>query len=197
MKQATLHLHLTRFDPFSQCLKIPDIVREENERIQAQHVAKKRNYMAAVNPMKSATCDDLLFPSKNQISLAYSGNVHDQTSNVDGVAGSLQPAVFHGNTLDEFQALSVFGKLMCRRLEAKRNIFEASTCLVEAVYKNNSVLAQMFTDALMPLCSTAASVDLNFEALLADAIKRGCSLSIINNVNQLWLKTQKKRNTKH
>ena len=54
----------------------------------------------------------------------------------------------------------------------------------------------MFTDALMPLCSSAASV-LDFEALLADAIKRGCSLSIINNVNQLWLKqnnSQKKQN---
>ena len=80
-----------------------------------------------------------------------------------------------------------------RKMDAKRNTFEASTCLVEAVHKNNSVLAQMFTDALMPLCSTAASVDLNFEALLADAIKRGCSLSIINNINRLWLKTQQNR----
>ena len=172
---------------FSQGITIPDDVKEENERIKLKDVAEKSKHMHVVHPVKKAT----------QATSAYSSTVHEQTEDVDDAIAAVQQITFQNDDLtDETQIFSVLANFTTRKLEARRNIFDASTCLVEAVYKNNSVLAQMFTDALMPLCSSAASGDLDFEALLADAIKRGCSLSIINNVNQLWLKTQKKRKAK-
>ena len=181
---------------FSQKLKTTDDVQEATKRNKTQEIANEWKRVANVHPISKVTRDELWLPAEGQESLASPKNVHDQFGSVDDITGALGQKVVHGDALDESQVLSVFGSFIIRKREARRNFFEASTCLVEAVYKNNSVLAQMFTDALMPLCSSAASCDLDFEALLADAIKRGCSLSIINNVNQLWLKTQKKRKAK-
>ena len=176
--------------------KLADDVKELSRRIQSHQDAKKRQYMDDVHPVKRATSTQHQ-PGHTSPSSGNDQNAHGDDIAGDGdITGAGQPEVFHGDALDETRVLSAFGKFMVRKIEARRNIFEASTCLVEAVYKNNSVLAQMFTDALMPLCSSATYGDLDFEALLADAIKRGCSLSIINNINQLWLKTQKKRNDK-
>ena len=188
---------------FSQTSKVPEGIQELNQRIKSQQDDKKRQYMDGVHPVKKAIGKTLSPSTQNQPGQASSSSRnHHQTPGEDDVTDDddstcvEQPEVIHGAVLDETRVLSVFGRFMVRKIEARRNIFEASTCLVEAVYKNNSVLAQMFTDALMPLCSSATSVDLDFEALLADAIKRGCSLSIISNVNQLWLKTQSKQDVK-
>ena len=92
-------------------------------------------------------------------------------------------AIEEESTINETKVLNVIANLLAKKVDSQRNLFDASTCLVEAVYKNNSVLTQMMTNALLPLVGQSDAFD--FSMLFADAIKRGCKSSIVQNINQL------------
>ena len=107
-------------------------------------------------------------------------------------AGSVvESMISEGATVDK----DVFAILLkCHQCQStgKNSSNDARTCLIEAVYKNNSVVTQLFTDALEPLCQKGQVGEEQFESLLVDSIKRGCSSSIVRNINRLWaVKIQK------
>ena len=84
--------------------------------------------------------------------------------------------------------LNALASLLAKKVDSQRNLIDASTCLVEAVFKNNSALTQMMTSAILPL--VGRSDEFEYSKHFADAIKRGSKASIIQNLNQIWLKTQ-------
>ena len=112
---------------FSPTLKIPADVEEENERIKTQEVAKKQMYMKTVHPVKHSPSDEPIFKMEHEASAASLQSTDDQNGDSGDVKADAQQEVFHGDVSDETQILSVFANFTVRKLEARRNMFDAST----------------------------------------------------------------------
>ena len=92
-----------------------------------QEDAKKRQHIDALHPVKRAARDKLLVSTGSRRNQVASSNAMHEAEDVEDATGTPLQEVFHGDALDETWTLSVFGNFMVRKLEARRNIFEAST----------------------------------------------------------------------